>query len=119
MKRIEARFFKTPAGSEPVREWLKGLDAESRKSIGRDLKRLEFGWPIGMPLCESMGDGLFQVRTDLHGNKIARVLFCVEKGKMHLLHGFIKKTQKTPKQELDLAKARRKEVLQRIAAKKS
>jgi phage-related protein len=118
MKRIEAKFFKTPAGNEPAREWLKDLDDVERKLIGRDLKKVEFGWPIGMPTCESMGDGIFQVRTDLPGNRISRVLFCVEEGEMHILHSFIKKTMKTPKQDLYLAKSRRKEVLKRIASRK-
>ncbi|WP_242035034.1 type II toxin-antitoxin system RelE/ParE family toxin [Dolichospermum sp. FACHB-1091] len=68
-----------------------------------NLKTVEFGWPIGMPTCRPMGDGLFEVRTNLPQNKIARVLFCFYEGKMILLHGFIKKSQKTPKQQLDLA----------------
>ncbi len=71
--------------------------------IGADIKTVEFGWPIGMPTCRLMGDGLFEVRTNLPQNKIARVLFCFYEGKMILLHGFIKKSQKTPKQQLDLA----------------
>ena len=71
--------------------------------IGADIKTVEFGWPIGMPTCRPMGDGLFEVRTNLPQNKIARVLFCFYEGKMILLHGFIKKSQKTPKQQLNLA----------------
>ncbi len=71
--------------------------------IGADIKTVEFGWPIGMPTCRTMGDGLFEVRTNLPQNKIARVLFCFYEGKMILLHGFIKKSQKTPKQQLNLA----------------
>jgi len=98
-----------------VRDWLKDLSEDERKLIGRDLKKVEFGWPIGMPTCESMGDGLFQVRTDLPGGTIARVLFCAEEGAMHILHGFIKKTRNTPKQDLDLARSRQKEVLKRLA----
>jgi phage-related protein len=75
--------------------------------IGADIKTVEFGWPIGMPTCRPMGDGLFEVRTNLPQNKIARVLFCFYEGKMILLHGFIKKSQKTPKQQLDLALERK------------
>jgi len=116
MKRIEAHFFKTPAGNEPAREWLKGLNGVERKLVGEDLKKVEFGWPIGMPTCESMGEGLFQVRSDLPGNRIARVIFCVEEGRMYILHGFIKKTPKTPKQYFELASARRKEVLKMIVS---
>ncbi|MBJ7297381.1 MAG: type II toxin-antitoxin system RelE/ParE family toxin [Dolichospermum sp.] len=76
---------------------------EERFLIGADIKTVEFGWPIGMPTCRPMGDGLFEVRTNLPQNKIARVLFCFYEGKMILLHGFIKKSQKTPKQQLNLA----------------
>jgi phage-related protein len=75
--------------------------------IGADIKTVEFGWPIGMPTCRPMGDGLFEVRTNLPQNKIARVLFCFYAGKMILLHGFIKKSQKTPKQQLNLALERK------------
>ncbi|MTJ22943.1 type II toxin-antitoxin system RelE/ParE family toxin [Dolichospermum sp. UHCC 0352] len=75
--------------------------------IGADIKTVKFGWPIGMPTCRPMGDGLFEVRTNLPQNKIARVLFCFYECKMILLHGFIKKSQKTPKQQLDLALERK------------
>lgn len=118
MKRIEARFFKTPAGNEPVRDWLKSLDREDRRLIGDDIFTVEAGWPVGMPTCETMGDGIFQVRTDLPGNRISRVLFCVEQGGMYLLNSFIKKTRKTPQQEMEQAISRRKEVLKRLAANK-
>jgi len=78
--------------------------------VGEDIKTVEFGWPIGMPTCRSMGDGLHEVRTDLEDKRIARVLFCFGGGKMVLIHGFIKKSQKTPKPDLELAKKRKKEV---------
>lgn len=103
-KRIFAIFFRTEAGGEPVREWLKGLSREDRKLIGTDIMTVEFGWPIGMPVCRPLGNGLYEVRTDLTGRRIARVLFYVDKlSRMVLLHGFIKKTQKTPDQDLQLA----------------
>ncbi len=103
-KRIFAIFFRTEAGGEPVREWLKGLSREDRKLIGTDIMTVEFGWPIGMPVCRPLGNGLYEVRTDLTGHRIARVLFYVDKlSRMVLLHGFIKKTQKTPDQDLQLA----------------
>jgi phage-related protein len=105
-KRVPAIFFRTEAGGEPLREWLKGLPApEDRKRIGEDIKTVEFGWPIGMPVCRPLSDGIFEIRTHLDQNRIARVLFYVDtKSRMVLLHGFIKKTQKTPLDELELAR---------------
>lgn len=107
LKRIEAIFFKTVRGGEPVREWLKELPAAERKIIGDDIGSLEFGWPIGMPLCRPLGKGLHEVRSTLP-NRIARVLFYVDGDRMILLHGFIKKDQKTPKADLDLAIERKR-----------
>lgn len=107
-KKIHVHFFKNASGKEPVREWLKDLGKEERRLIGEDIKTVEHGWPIGMPVCRGMGDKLFEVRTDLK-DKIARVLFCIVGDQMLLLHGFIKKSQKTPKNELDTAKRRFKE----------
>ncbi|WP_353930702.1 type II toxin-antitoxin system RelE/ParE family toxin [Okeanomitos corallinicola TIOX110] len=110
-KRVPAEFYRNENGTEPVRDWLKSLSKEERFLIGADIKTVEFGWPIGMPTCRPMGDGLFEVRTNLPQHKIARVLFCFYEGKMILLHGFIKKSQKTPKQQLDLA-LERKQILE-------
>ncbi len=109
-KRVSAVFYLSPGGKEPVREWLLGCSRGDRKAIGSDIQTVEFGWPIGMPVCRSMGDGLYEVRTDLDGGRIARVFFCFSGGKMVLLHGFIKKSQKTPKPDLKLAKKRKKKV---------
>ncbi len=105
-KRISVIFFRTAAGGEPVREWLRSLEpTEDRKQIGVDIKTVEFGWPIGMPVCRSLGDGLYEVRSNLSGNKIARVFFYVDvEGRMVLLHGFVKKTQKTPLADMELAR---------------
>ncbi len=105
-KRVPAIFFRTAAGGEPVREWLKNLpSSDDRKRIGEDIKTVEFGWPIGMPVCEPLGNGIYEVRTGLAQNRIARVLFYIDKkGRMVLLHGFIKKTQKTPNEDLNLAR---------------
>ena len=86
------------------------LTVADRKTIGADIKTVEFGWPIGMPTCKPMGKGLYEVRSSLTGGRIARVLFCICDSQMVLLHGFIKKTQKTPKQELDLALERKTKV---------
>ncbi len=105
-KRVPAIFYRTEAGGEPVRAWLKGLSPEDRKRIGEDIKTVEFGWPIGMPVCRPLGDGIHEVRTSLAQNRIARVLFYIDrKGRMVLLHGFIKKTQRTPDEDLDLARS--------------
>ncbi len=93
-----------------MRDWLRSLPAEDRQILGRSLRLVELGWPIGMPLCRPLGGGLWELRSSLTGNRIARVLFCAAQGKMVLLHGFIKKTQKTPQGDLDLARARQKEV---------
>ena len=108
-KKIPAIFFTSEAGRQPVRDWLKSLEPADRKRIGADIKTVEYGFPIGMPVCRQMGDGLYEVRTNLSG-KIAQVLFCVYEGQMVLLHGFIKKTQKTLKQDLDLALERKRQL---------
>lgn len=105
MKKIAAVFFATNSGTEPVRDWLKSLPREEQKRIGDDIRTVEFGWPIGMPVCRSLGKGLFEVRTKLK-DRTARVLFTVEAGEMILLHGFIKKSQTTPATELDVARKR-------------
>jgi len=104
---LSVRFFATDAGSEPVREWLKELSAQDRKTIGEDIKSVQFGWPLGMPLVDYLEGDIWEVRIKLD-NRIARVLFVIDKQTMILLHGFIKKSQKTPKPELDLAKQRLK-----------
>jgi phage-related protein len=104
-KRIAVIFFRTLAGGEPVREWLKQLSPEDRKRIGEDIKTVEFGWPIGMPVCKSLGQGLHEVRSRLTRKRTARVLFYVDgQTRMVLLHAFIKKTQKTPDEDLGLAR---------------
>jgi len=98
-------------GNEPVREWLKQLPEDDRNIIGRDLQRVQYRWPVGMPLARSPAKGLWEVRTDLAGNRIARVLFFVEHGRIGVVHGFIKKTRKTPSADIRLALARKKEML--------
>jgi phage-related protein len=105
-KRVTAIFYRTEAGGEPAREWLRGLSPEDRKRIGEDVKTVEFGWPIGMPVCKPLGDGIYEVRTTLAQNRIARMLFYIDKkSRMVLLHGFIKKTQKIPDENLELARS--------------
>ena len=110
LKKIAARFYAHPSGRRPVREWLLGLPREDRRIIGYDIQRVEFGWPIGMPYCRTLGHGLQEVRSDLTGGRIARVIFCIAKGEMVLLHGFEKKTQKTPIGDVDIARKRKREI---------
>jgi phage-related protein len=92
-----------------VRDWLRSLDDADRQAVGLDLMRVQYRWPVGMPLCRALGDGLWEVRTSLPSNRIARVLFSVQQGRILVLHGFIKKTQKTPSDDLALARRRNRE----------
>jgi len=110
LKKIEARFYCTDSGNEPVREWLNDLGDSDRRAIGGDLRTVQLGWPIGMPVCRPMGNGLFEVRTNLTQSRIARLLFCFVDDEIVVLHGFIKKTQTTPDRDLKLARSRQKEV---------
>ena len=109
-KKLQASFYALPSGRKPVREWILELDKEDRLIIGKDVQKAEFGWPIGLPSCRPMGGGIYEIRSSLTGNRIGRILFCIGKGEMVLLHGFVKKTQKTPQAELELALKRRKEI---------
>ena len=108
-RKIPLVFFRTTSGAEPVRDWLLSLDADDRKAVGFDLMQVQFGWPVGMPLCRSLGKGLWEVRTSLPSGGIARVIFCFADGELVALTGFVKKTQKTPAAEIDIALKRRKE----------
>jgi phage-related protein len=115
-KRIPAIFFRTEAGREPVRDWLKALPREDRKRVGEDIKTVEFGWPIGMPVCRPLSEGIYEVRTSLTQNRIARVLFYIDRrSRMVLLHGFIKKTQKTPNEDLKLARKNKRKHQKELA----
>lgn len=109
---LDVRFFRTETGAEPVRDWLRTLSAAERKAIGGDIKTVQFGWPLGMPLVDHVEGGIWEVRTRLD-TRIARTLFVTEGGLMILLHAFIKKQQKTPRPELDLAKERLKQLRRR------
>ena len=102
-QKIPLVFFRTNGGVEPVRDWLKGLDQIERHAIGKDLLRAQWRWPVGMPLCRPLGKGLWEIRTDLPGNRTARVLICFYD---------IKKTRSTPTEELQLARQRQKELEQ-------
>ncbi len=110
LKKLQARFFETATGRKPVKECLLDLTRDDRRVVGKDIQKVEFGWPIGMPYCRPLGHGLWEVRSDLTDGKIARVIFCIVAGEMVLLNGFIKKTQKTPAQEIDLGLKRRREL---------
>ena len=107
--RLTVRFFRESTGSEPVRDWLKRLPNAEKREIGTDIKTVQFGWPIGMPLVDHIDGGIWEVRTRL-ATRLARVLFTLEGNLMVLLHGFIKKERKTPKADLDLAKQRLKKI---------
>ena len=98
-------FYRTDAGKEPVREWLKSLSREDKRTIGEDIKTVQFGWPLGMPLIRKLERGLWEVRSNL-SQGIARVLFTVDGNTMILLHGFVKKSQKTPLTDLNTARRR-------------
>ena len=102
---LSVAFFRTTVGNEPVREWLKSLPRDERRIIGEDIKTVQFGWPLGMPLVRKLGKGLWEVRSRLP-DRIARVIFTSGEGRMVLLHGFIKKSQKTPQEDLELARKR-------------
>jgi len=102
---IPVLFFRLDSGREPVREWLLDMPAEHRKTIGEDIKTLQFGWPIGMPLARKMDDGLWELRSSISSG-IARTFFTIFEQQIVLLHGFLKKTQKTPPKEISTAKRR-------------
>ncbi len=100
-------FFRTKLGREPVRDWLKDLDKEDRKVIGKDIKLVQFRWPLGMPIVRKIEASLWEVRPRLIGGRIVRIFFTVRGNQMVLLHGIIKKSQKTPSSALKLARSRR------------
>jgi phage-related protein len=106
---LTVKFFRNQGGTEPVRDWLMELSKADRKSIGEEIKTVQLGWPLGMPLVRKLGSSLWEIRIRLP-NRIARVLFTLDDGVMVLLHGFIKKSQAIPKEDLDVAKARLKQV---------
>jgi phage-related protein len=111
-------FFRTDAGNEPVLDWLRGLDAEDRRIVGEDLRTVQIGWPLGMPLCRSLGDGLYEVRSTITGNRITRLIFFQNGADLIIVEGFIKKSRTTPDDVLKLAKRRRSDFLRHEAEKK-
>ena len=109
-KRVPLVFFRSDTGSEPVSDWLRELPRADRRVVGAGLKDLEFGWPIGMPLCRALGGGLFELRVSLRSRRIARVMVCVHESELVALHAFIKKTQKTPAGDMTLARSRKRQL---------
>jgi phage-related protein len=107
---VPVRFYKSATGSEPVREWLGSFDKEDRRVLGIDLAKVQFGWPVGMPICRPLKGGLWEVRSSLPSKREARLLFGFHEGTLVVLHGFIKKSQATPKSALLLAEQRLKAV---------
>ena len=97
--RLKVVFYKTETGNEPVREWIQSLTSEEKKTIGEDIKTIQFGWPLGMPLIRKLESDLWEIRSHLK-NRTARVLFTIIEDNMILLHGFVKKSQKIPKQDI-------------------
>ena len=108
--KIPLVFFRTPEGNEPVREWLRELPPLERHAVGMDLMRAQWRWPVGMPLCRALRNGLWEIRTTLPSRRIARVVISFYRGHLVALHGFIKKTRATPHEDLTLARKRKKEL---------
>ena len=109
---IPVNFYQTLAGHQPVREWLRNFDRADRRAIGLDILEIQEGWPLGLPLCRSLGQGLWEIRSKLPSQRISRIIFAFTDGEIVLLNGFIKKTQKTPQDEIALARTRLKEFLE-------
>lgn len=107
---IPVFFYRTAGSTEPIRDWLRSLPPEDRRVIGTDLATVQFGWPVGMSLCRPLGSGLWEVRSSLPSRRIARLLFFVHEDRIGVVHGFIKKTQKTPPDDLALARKRMTEM---------
>lgn len=107
-KKVEAVFYCNERGVEPVREWLRDMAKEDKRLIGEDIRTVQFSWPLGMPLVDSVGHGLWEIRVNLYGNRIARIIFFIHDGAMVLVNGFIKKSRKFPKYELELSLKRKK-----------
>lgn len=109
IKIIPVHFYAEESGREPVRLWLQELSSQDRKIIGRDIREVQISWPVGSPLVKPFGNGLWEIRSNLP-TRISRVLFVFHEGTIVLLHGFIKKTQSTPKNEIELAQKRAKKL---------
>jgi phage-related protein len=104
---LDVYFYRSDSGAEPVRDWLKTLSSNERRIIGADIKTVQYGWPLGMPLVGHIEKDIWEIRSKLE-TRISRILFVTQPRIIILLHGFIKKQQKTPKQDLEIAQARLK-----------
>ena len=109
MQKVPVRFYRSSSGDEPARDWLRNLSAAGKKILGEDIATVQHGWPIGMPLVRKMEPNLWELRSRLHDG-IARTFFTMQGDEMILLHGFVKKSAKTPQDELAVARKRMKEV---------
>jgi phage-related protein len=110
LKPIPLAFWRSASGREPVREWLSELPRDDKRTIGRDIAKVQFGWPVGLPLCRALRRGLWEVRSSLPSKREARVFFGFHEGMLIALHAIIKKARKAPAEDLGLAKQRLKEV---------
>jgi phage-related protein len=110
-EKAPVRFHRTASGAQPVLDWMRALPKADRQRIGADLARVQYGWPVGMPLCRAFGDGLWEVRSSLSRGRIARLVFFFHEGQLGVVHGFMKKTQKTPAPDMALARKRMKEMV--------
>lgn len=105
---LGCRFYRTAAGAAPVREWLRSLSDDECGQIGQDILRIQWRWPVGKPLVDGLGNGLYEVRTSYDRNEY-RVYFIVVDGAMVLLHGCQKKTRKAALADINVARRRQKE----------
>jgi phage-related protein len=110
LKPIPLVFWKSVSGNEPVRQWLNGLPRDDQRVIGRDIAKVQFGWPIGLPLCRPLSSGLWEVRSSLPSRREGRVLFCFHQERLVALHAFIKKSQKTLAEDMAVARQRMKDL---------
>src|SRR5271167_224802 len=109
LKPIPLVFWKSAAGREPVRDWLNELPREDQRKIGRDIAKVQFGWPIGLPVCRPLSGGLWEVRSSLPSKREARVFFGFHDEMLIALHAIIKKARKASTEDLTIARQRLKE----------
>lgn len=112
LKKVRAIIYRSAQGSEPVREFLRGLSREDRRVVGNDIATIEYGWPVGKPTCAPLGAGLWEVRSSLTGNRMSACCSPCIKATWFCCTDFIKKTQKAPPAEVAVARKRLKEVTQ-------
>ena len=106
-------FFRTDRGNDPVRDWLEGLGERDEIIIDTDITVVAENWPLvaRTSLVKKLRseDDLWEIRSRISdGKRIARVMFTIEAGEIILLHGFVKKSQRTPRKDLRIARRRNK-----------